>query len=289
MREVERYLQRIRRAYLSTGDTKGRHRAADTLAIANAATGDILHLTDKQRDEIDYEVKGSLRDALRRIQELEAIEAQRREARSSRGLFAKWMRDPDEEAQALQIAAHRMSVTWSLNHFLVGVSNQHAEQRTIRFEREEEKRRLAMPAAASGSQVPTYGYTLDPEEAEKSAQETEAALLETLLSPAQLQQFESENTKMLQGFENTLQQLRSTQAKLSEIAELSTELQRHLEQQTDVTDRLMEDAEFTSLTVRQGNEQLGQARKRNAWYTKFVVTILLVLSFVLLFLDYYAS
>ncbi|ORY84837.1 hypothetical protein BCR37DRAFT_345050, partial [Protomyces lactucae-debilis] len=290
MREIQHYLTRIRRAYLSVSDDKGHHKPslASLSSVASSSTGEIHHLTDKQRDEIDYEVKTSLRDALSRVQALESVESKRRAQLEGTSRFARWLRDPDVDAQAAQLGAHHVSMTWYLNHFLVGLSNQHAEQRTIRFEREEEKRRLAMPSSKR-FQAPAYGYTLDPAEQAVSEQETEAALLETLLSPAQLQQFEGENTKMMQEFENSLQQIRTTQAKLAEIAELSTELQRHLEQQTDMTDRLMEDATFTSMTVRQGNEQLGKARKRNAWYTKFVVTILLVLSFVLLFLDYYAS
>lgn len=72
-----------------------------------------------------------------------------------------------------------------------------------------------------------------------------------------------------------------------EIAELSNELQQHLMEQTDLTDRLFEEATFTTATVEKGNTDLVKARKRQKATTKYIVGLLLLMSFVLLFLDYY--
>lgn len=286
MLQIQSYLKRIRKAYLSSSTTRA---TAPKFGKAKSEKEDeIYHLTDKQREEIDYEVKKNIREASNRIKELEGSENQRRIALEEKGNYlSRLLRDPVDDAANKLLATHRSGITWYLNHTLIRISQAHADTKTIRLNREEEKR-LATHSSSQRSK-PRYAYDLTDEMSNNAKVETELAVRETLLSPEQLQEFESENNQMLQEFENQLDQVRSVQTKLMEIAELSNELQQHLQMQTDMTDRLMDEAIDTTRDVTTGNQQLSQAKRRNATYRLYIVTILLTLGFTLLFLDYYAS
>lgn len=295
MLEVQSYLQRTRRAYLSNESSK----AAHPNLLRRAKRGQLdhseefQHLTDKDRDEIDYEVKRSIREASDRVKELESLEIQRRQAIDKHTSFLnRLLPNLEEKAKSDILATHRSSITWYLNYKLLQISQSHAETKTIRLTREEEKRLAANTAISS---TPRYAYAQDDPDvltdasSTTSALETDVAVRETLLSPLQLEQYESENTQLLDEFQDQLSQVRSVQSKLLEIAELSSELQSHLLSQTEMTDRLMTEAEQTTVEVTKGNEQLGKAKARNKNVRLFLVTFFMVLAFVLLFLDWYAS
>jgi syntaxin 18 len=74
---------------------------------------------------------------------------------------------------------------------------------------------------------------------------------------------------------------------LLEISELQNELLTHLSSQASLTDRLYDDALDTTESVEKGNKQLIRARKRHKSTTKFVLVFLMVMTLLLLFLDYW--
>ncbi len=201
MREVESYLARIRKAYLSHATDKSPRMAGSPFgSTGNLQQGEIQHLTDKERDEIDYEVKKSIREAAKRIKEMEEMEQTRRARASagSGGILGRFLRDPDEEARSDLLASHRSSMTWFLSKRLHAISKRHSDQQIARFSREEERRKAAHPSAATTG--PRYAYDQDAP--------SDGVPLETLLSPEQLQLFESENEQMVKEFESTLDQVR---------------------------------------------------------------------------------
>lgn len=287
MLQLQAYLEKTRKAYLSnTTHTSKSHIRHTKGKILEDNT--LQHLTETQRDEIDYEVKKNIREASTRIKELETLEASRRKAVDNHGSFlSRLMPNLEEKARNDLLSSHRSSITWYLNNKLLQISQRHADTKTIRITREEEKR-LAVQNTAVQS-TPVYAYSAIDDKDEMEAVETELTVRETLLSQSQLQAFESENNQILEEFETQTAQIRSVQVKLMEIAELSTELQQHLAGQTEITDRLMTEAEQTTVDVTTGNQQLSQAKRRNKTMRLYIVTIFLVLSFTLLFLDYYAS
>ncbi|CCG80862.1 Syntaxin ufe1 [Taphrina deformans PYCC 5710] len=288
MLQLQQYLEKTRKAYLSNSTTASKSHVRSLKHGTITQPEEIQHLTDTQRDEIDYEVKANIREAASRVKELEHLESKRRKAvEESTSFFNRLMPNLEERARNDLLASHRASVTWYLNHKLLAISQRHADIKTIRLTREEEKR-LAVHANTSRS-APVYAYDATEDDAADTAAETDRAIRETLLSADQLQEFESENGQILQEFENQVTQIRSVQTKLMEIAELSTELQQHLASQTEMTDRLMTEAEQTTADVTTGNQQLTKAKRRNKTMRLYITTIFLVLAFTLLFLDYYAS
>ena len=118
---------------------------------------------------------------------------------------------------------------------------------------------------------------------------------ESSLSQEQLQLLEQENNSLLEGYESTLDQIKSfppykadcrgAEKALLEISALQNELMTQLSSQASLTDRLYDDALETTESVEKGNKQLVRARKRHKSTTLFVMVFLLVMTMLLLFLD----
>jgi syntaxin 18 len=107
------------------------------------------------------------------------------------------------------------------------------------------------------------------------------------LSDEQVQALELENVEKLKEYEATQQQVDRAMASLLEIANLQTQLASHLVTQSRETERLYAEATMTTDHVRQGNEQLLQAGKTNSETRKYVLSMIIVASFILLFLDWF--
>ncbi|KZW04101.1 hypothetical protein EXIGLDRAFT_743691 [Exidia glandulosa HHB12029] len=107
------------------------------------------------------------------------------------------------------------------------------------------------------------------------------------LSQSQILQFENENASILRNVQDTLASVQRAESSLLDISALQMELVAHLTQQTEITDKLFEDAIATSETVDAGNRQLIEARKRQSDSRVFMLVFLLGASFGLLFLHYY--
>ena len=71
-----------------------------------------------------------------------------------------------------------------------------------------------------------------------------------------------------------------------EISALQNELVSQITSQAALTDRLYDDALATTDSVEKGNKQLIRARKRHKSTTKFVMVFLLIMTLLLLFLDF---
>ncbi|KAJ1953020.1 hypothetical protein IWQ62_006090 [Dispira parvispora] len=100
-------------------------------------------------------------------------------------------------------------------------------------------------------------------------------------------ELQEENRALLQEFEDTLTQVRQTEQALLEISALQSALSTHLAVQTQETERLHAEAIATTERVQQGNEQLLQARQRNADTRKWILFFLIMASLILLFLDWF--
>ena len=117
--------------------------------------------------------------------------------------------------------------------------------------------------------------------------ESEDEPIESLLTPAQIQQFEAESSSLLQETQNQLAALQAAQSSLLEISALQSELVVHLTQQSEFTDKLWEDAQFVSGRVDEGNKQLKKAKERNKDSRIYLLAFLIGASLTLLFLDQY--
>lgn len=113
--------------------------------------------------------------------------------------------------------------------------------------------------------------------------------IESQLSAAQLQALESENSALLENMESTLSSVLAAEKSLLEISSLQTELVKNLVQQTEITDRLYEEAVGSVGEMKKAGQQLQQAKKRGEEGRLFLLVFLFGASMALLFLDWYAS
>lgn len=293
---LKRFLLTIRPAYLSTNNRSSRANVRQTeLKSPDASNGDSLfalfagnihNLTDRERDEIDFQAKLIIRRCIDRIKELEASEKlrQQQEAAKPTNLLAQFLSAvlPPNAEDVLFV--HRSSITWLLNQQLMKVSQIQKDQQEIRLMREIEKSENQLSKSTFND---TKSFATPTIESYQPEQEPENPF-EQQLSQEQVQMLEKENSIMLEDLNNTLNQVKSAEKALLEISTLQTQLTNHLAAQTVQTDKLYADAIATTDKVGQGNMQLMTARERNRSSRKFMLIFLIGASFVLLFLDWYS-
>ena len=88
--------------------------------------------------------------------------------------------------------------------------------------------------------------------------------MESQLSPEQLQLFESENSTLLNYYNDTLKQVTQAEKSVLEIASLQQTLVSHLNTQGEMIEQLVFDAENTDENLRKGNKELKKASERGS-------------------------
>lgn len=109
-----------------------------------------------------------------------------------------------------------------------------------------------------------------------------------VLTQDQIQQFEAEESALLKATQTDLASLKQAESSLLEIASLQSQLAMHLTQQSELTDKLWEEAVGVTGKVDEGNTQLKKARERNRESRVVLLIFLLLSSATLIFLDYYS-
>lgn len=111
--------------------------------------------------------------------------------------------------------------------------------------------------------------------------------IDSQLSPEEMQMFESENELLyneLNSLSDEVKQIESKVVHIAELQELFTE--KVLQQDRDI-ERIATAVVSATDNMKDANEQIRQAIQRNAGLRVWILFILLVLSFSLLFLDWY--
>ncbi|ORZ24083.1 hypothetical protein BCR42DRAFT_402215 [Absidia repens] len=158
---LSRFLVSIRRAYLNSDSRKSRYAGvgnksnnkSDKATDSNPANSlfamfptNITHLTDRERDEIDFQAKLIIRRCMDRVNELEEAEQLRKDqaAATTARRFAQFLNQvvpgatSGGEAEDI-LAIHRSNMIWLLNKLLMDVSKLQKGQQEIRLTRDLEK------------------------------------------------------------------------------------------------------------------------------------------------------
>ena len=106
-------------------------------------------------------------------------------------------------------------------------------------------------------------------------------------SPEEAQAFERENAELYEDLvclKDNVQQIQTKVVKIAELQEIFTE--KVLQQKDDI-DQIAASAVATTENIKDGNEELRKAIQRNASIRVYILFFLIVMSFSLLFLDWY--
>ncbi|EGS21295.1 uncharacterized protein CTHT_0031490 [Thermochaetoides thermophila DSM 1495] len=292
-------LRNLRQAYLSTATPR---RTALRGAASRTGPGQHVHLTDRDREEIDANAKMTLRDLNARIRSLEDAEQLRQNTqaallkkRFSRGLavLGSWAaggksaEQAELEAAARQLGAHRESVIWYLRTRLQEATRTQQCMMETRLAREMEKSKdvlaktrhtallnntheaangsFAKPSTDTVHMAITSATGLAAEEVEKRRPEFDDLTVE------QRQMFEKGNQDMLKHLESTLDKVRTAEKSLLEIAELQNLLVSNLATQSAHIDQLVADSFEATEGIDKGNKELKKSagRASPARYTFF--------------------
>ncbi|RUP39281.1 hypothetical protein BC936DRAFT_138369 [Jimgerdemannia flammicorona] len=291
---LKTFLLSIRRAYLNTARAARKNPAASNRPIdANnmlmSAEG-ITHLTDKERDEIDLQARMIITSTSIRPQSLLEEPALQT---LCYGRCSTRARHPSGPSQWCNMVTEHTADG--------GVENTEGTTGDEGHEGNGEKPKSPStsksPQPASTSSTPSssrqspiqrlFDDGAPPTNLVEEEQDEEDKTFEEHLSPQQLQMLEAENAEMMKELEGTLEQVKSAEKALLEIATLQSQLSTHLAAQTQQTDKLHAEAVATTERIAEGNTQLNQARQRNASTRKWVFVFLMIASAVVLFLDWY--
>ncbi|KAJ1937969.1 hypothetical protein FBU59_004592 [Linderina macrospora] len=246
-------------------------------------------LSDPERDEIDRSIKTTIRQMLSKIQALSELGEQilenedNDEPSDAKVLFKRLVGALDPRLAGGKpvasgrdmVAAHQSSVAWWLNVRLQRTNKTHGDMQELYLKQKLERQR-GMVSAQTFSRKPAEDHR---------KREDDPVL--SHLSEQELQQLQVENNSLMMEFESAMDKITETQRSLLEISALQTQLANELSAQTQMTERLYSEAVGTVDAVDKGNEFLISARKHQSTARKWVLTVFIVLSLVLLFLDWF--
>ncbi|XP_003487871.1 syntaxin-18 [Bombus impatiens] len=114
-----------------------------------------------------------------------------------------------------------------------------------------------------------------------------ALMYEEKISPEDIQTLEAENKQLYNELNTLTEEVKQIESKVVHIAELQEIFTEKVLDQDKDLDRLMTNVVGSTENVKDANEQIRQAIQRNAGLRVWILFFLLVMSFSLLFLDWY--
>jgi len=205
-----------------------------------------------------------------------------------------------------QNVEHREIMLLLIEDYLKNVCKIYSEQKAMRVKRAVETRRIAKlhsdteSAKTAKKYISTERSSVD-ERRESRSDSNESSPMkiqeingdvgtltyEEELSAEDVQMFESENEQLFNELNTVTEEIKQIESKVVHIAELQEIFtEKVLDQDRDL-DRLMTTVVGSTENVREANEQIRQAIQRKAGIRVWSLFFLLVMSFSILFLDWY--
>lgn len=244
-------------------------------------------MSDTDRDEIDIGAQKIMSTCSHLIKEL------RRE-----------VADSEVSPQNLE---HREIMLLLIEDYLKNVCKVYSEQKAMRVKRAMEIRKIAKlemdprPGKQSGERTRTASSNERIEDKENKVGSNDSSPMkiqelngdvnvlayEEEISPEDAQLFEAENEQLYNELNTLTEEVKQIESKVVHIAELQEIFTEKVLDQDKDLDRLMTTVVGSTENVKEANEQIRQAIQRNAGLRVWILLFLLVISFSLLFLDWY--
>ncbi|XP_043480673.1 syntaxin-18 [Leptopilina heterotoma] len=236
------------------------------------------HMTDNDRDQIDAGAQQIMTKCSQLIKELR--------------------REIAETEVSPQNTEHREIMLILIENYLKNVCKIYSEQKAIRVKRAIEYRKVAKLEVDSkkSNSIPidtnSKEKELDMNKSSMTIPEIDNEMSGTLsfedeLSPEDIQMFESENEQLFNELNTLAEEVKQIETKVVHIAELQEAFTEKVMDQDKDLDRLMTTVVGSTENVKEANEQIRQAIQRNAGLRVWILFFLIVMSFTLLFLDWY--
>lgn len=213
-------------------------------------------LTEKQKNEMDYDIQRILQSEHHKLKSLEAREKARADYEqqvATKGLN-RFFGDPVAQGKQKTLALHRQGIFICLNNLLSNCSDLFASQQKVRH-----NRNLRKPRVVSSGMTPPP----------PPAHTFEAPPLE--MAPEQEQMLVLENSDVYNELTHMLDQTSQIEQSMAEISSLQSELASHLQSQTEQVDLLLDDAFKATSDIDGANVQLQQAKRRNKRASKMII------------------
>lgn len=110
---------------------------------------------------------------------------------------------------------------------------------------------------------------------------------ETGLSPEDLQMLEIENKQLMSVFKGLTEEVQQIEKHVYDIAKLQEIFDEKISEQRNDIERIANTVVGSTENVKEANEQIREATQRNAGLRVYILFFLIVMSFSLLFLDWY--
>ncbi|KAI9127703.1 hypothetical protein K1719_000696 [Acacia pycnantha] len=236
---------------------------------------DLHRTTEQERDSIEHEVSAFIKTCQQQIDVLK--NSINDEEENSKG----WLGIAAAKSNADTIA-HKHGVVLILSERLHSVTAQFDQLRAVRFQdainRAIPRRKLNRMTKKDSAEASNSGNV--------ELRETDESRHEPLRVQQQLLDDETRALQVeLTGLLDTVQE---TETKMMEMSALNHLLSTHVLQQAQQIELLYDQAVEATKNVELGNKELSQAIQRNSSSRTFLLLFLFVLTFSVLFLDWYS-
>lgn len=236
---------------------------------------DMHRTTEQERDSIEHEVTIFIKACKDQIDILKnSISG---EEANSRG----WLGIRGDHSNADTIA-HKHGVVLILSERLHSVTAQFDQLRAIRFQdainRRIPRKKMNRVSSSNATEIPK---SIDSELREPDEPQPEPLRVQ--------QQLLDDETRALQvELSSLLDAVQETETQMVEMSALNHLMSTHILQQAQQIELLYEQAVEATSNVELGNKELSQAIQRNSSSRTFLLLFLFVLTFSILFLDWYS-
>uniref|UniRef100_A0A6V7IKW5 Syntaxin-18 n=1 Tax=Bracon brevicornis TaxID=1563983 RepID=A0A6V7IKW5_9HYME len=235
-------------------------------------------MTDAERDEIDNGAQEIMTTCSTLLKDLE--------------------RDTAQADISQQNREHRMTMLDLIKQYLENVCKIYSEQRAIRYKKMMEVKKMSKLELETNKTDSFHNSKKDYEQRETSPDssplkiqemngDVNQLIYEEEPSAEDIQMFESENEQLYNELNTITEEVRQIESKVVHIAELQEIFTEKVLQQDKDLDKLMTTVVGSTENVKEANEQIRQAIQRNAGLRVWILFFLVVMSFSLLFLDWY--
>ncbi|XP_031115681.1 syntaxin-81-like isoform X1 [Ipomoea triloba] len=244
---------------------------------------DLYRTTEQERDSIEHEVTIFIKSCKEQIDVLKNSINDDDEAK-----LKGWIGFKGDNSNA-DTVAHKHGVVLILSEKLHSVSSQFDHLRALRFQdainRVAPRRKPRRTSKSSTSEISTSSNLDQRQQSDSEARDPNGLQSE----PIRVQeQFLDDETRALQvELTGLLDAVQQTETKMVEMSALNHLMSTHVLQQAQQIEYLYDQAVEATKNVELGNKELTKAIQRNSSSRTFLLLFLFVLTFSILFLDWY--